>query len=160
MENFNIDEYQKLKNSIELQYKKIVSIYSPALKAQVFFNAGGWHHLRYDYNKSERSKPAQLNKLRFFNNAANTIKLSTTIQEYRRHTTFNEITGIDNMPKISIVEWFAFWEIISFTKSIRIRVIVRRVGGNDGNFHFWSVMPFWNLQHKKRSIGSQELENE
>lgn len=109
--------------------------------------------MQYDNTRAERSKAAQLNKLRFFNDAVNNLKIATTIQEYMRNTYF--VDGKD-----SIIEWFAFWSIISFVKQIRIRVIVRRVGGDDGQYHFWSVMPFWSLQHKRRLIGSIELEDE
>ncbi len=153
MNNFNKEEFEKLKNKVDAEYKSIGSIYSPALKSNIAFNSNGFHHLRYDNTRAERSKPAQLNKFRFFGDAINSIKISTTIQEYRRVKNF--ICG-----KESVVEWFAFWSITSFIKQIRIRVIVRRVGGEDGQFHFWSVMPFWSLQHKQRVIGSIELEDE
>lgn len=153
MNNFDKGEFEKLKNKVDAEYKNIGKIYSPALKSDVAFNSNGFHHLRYDNTRAERSKPAQLNKFRFFNDAVNNLKISTTIQEYRRITC--SVGGKD-----SIVEWFAFWSIISFVKQIRIRVIIRRVGGEDGQYHFWSVMPFWSLQHKQRVIGSIELEDE
>lgn len=61
----------------------IGSVFSPALKAEVYFNSDGFHHLRYDGHRSERSKKVQQNKFRFLPQAVEIIKKSTTIQEYR-----------------------------------------------------------------------------
>lgn len=153
MENEEKEFFENIKNKVAREYKNIGSIYNPALKSNIRFNSNGFYHLRYDNNRSERNKKVQLNKLRFFNEAVRSIKISTTIQEYRR---LDKI--IDS--KRSIVEWFAFWTIISFVNKIRIKVIVRRVGGKDGQFHFWSVMPFWSLRHNQKNIGSVDLDNE
>lgn len=158
--DFDNEEFKKLKNEIENEYQSIGSIYSPALKAEIFFNSNGWHHLRYDQNRSERSKIIQKNKLIFFKDALRTLKKATTIQEYRRISSPIGDPDEKGFCKTSTTEWFAFWAIISFIKKIRIRVIVRRVGEDDGVFHFWSVMPFWSLRRRNRVIGSIELEDE
>jgi hypothetical protein len=160
MKNFDREEFGRLKNDVALEYKKIISVYNPALKSEIFFNASGWHHLRYDGNRSERSKLAQKNKFIFFLEAVNVIKISTTIQEYRRNTKPIEPADSYNGRQMFIIEWFAFWAINSFTKQTRIKVIVRRLGGANGKYHFWSLMPFWSLQHGQRDVGSGNLENE
>jgi hypothetical protein len=155
MINFDHEEFEELKMRVNSDYKKIGNIYCPALKSKIVFNANGIHHLRYDYNRIERSKPVQYNKLRFFRASVEILKLSTTIQEYRRNI-FDE----NNSDKRLIVEWFAFWSIISFKKCTRIKVIIKRIGGESGQYQFWSVMPFWTLSHDKRIIGLIELEDE
>lgn len=153
--SFNINEFKKLKKYTEEEYKKIRNVNNPALKAQIFFNSNGLHHLKYDNNRSERNKVVQKNKLMFFNDAVNIIKKSSTIQEYRR-----SIYTSDETKKIKIIKFFAFWAIISFNKKTRIKVIIRRVGGENGKFHFWSVMPFWQLSKNKRITSSKNIENE
>ncbi len=153
MNNYKEEEFKKLKDKIHNQYLDIGKIYSPALNSNIFFNSNGWHHLRYDNSRSERKKVVQLNKFRFFGDALSILKKATTIQEYRR------ISAMAHN-KESIIEWFAFLSIISFVKQIRIKVIIRRVGGLNGQYHFWSVMPFWSLRHKQRIIGSAELNDE
>lgn len=158
MKDFNQEEFEKLKITVNNDYKKIGSIYSPALKSKIVFNSNGIYHLYYDYNRSKRSKFVQWNKIRFFKVAVSVLKISTTIQEYRR--IINLAKDKNNFNKTSTVEWFAFWSIISFVKQIRIKVIVRRVGGENGLYHFWSVMPYWSLRQKERIIGLAELEDE
>jgi hypothetical protein len=157
---FDLAKFNELKNSVKTGYKKIGSINNPALKARVIFNSDGLHHLKYDRQRSERSKPAQQNKFRFFNDAVNTIKNATTIQEYRRNICSIGEPDKSGFRKTTTMEFFAFWTIISFIKKIRIRVVIRRIGGDNGQFHFWSVMPFWSLNNKQRIIGSREIEDE
>lgn len=147
------EEFEKIKQTTAIEYKSIGKIYNPALRSEIVFNSNGFHHLRYDNSRAERSKQVQLNKFRFFKASINSLKISTTIQEYRR-----DICVMND--KESIVEWFAFWSITSFVKKIRIKVIVRRVGGESGQLHFWSVMPFWSLKHQQRVIGQTELDDE
>jgi hypothetical protein len=159
MIQIDLEKFEELKNSTEIGYKKIISVHSPALKAEVIFNSDGFHHLRYDSSRAERSKKAQHIKFIYFNKAVDAIKVSTTIQEYRRGICPIGKPDKSGLRKTKIVEWFAFFLIINFTKKTRIRVVVRRIGA-DGQYHFWSVMPFWSLSNNQRIIGSREIEDE
>lgn len=153
--NLDIEKFELLKSDIEKKYKKIANIYNPALQTKIFFNSNGLHHLKYDNNRSKRDKIIQKNKFMFFDSAVSILKKSSTVQEYRR------LFSISNKTKTTkIMEFFAFWAIISFTKKIRIKVIVRRIGGEKGQFHFWSVMPFWRLSKNGRVVNSKNIENE
>ncbi|MDD3285484.1 MAG: hypothetical protein PHG95_02515 [Patescibacteria group bacterium] len=152
--NIEKEEFNKLKIEVESRYKAIGSIFSPALEASIFFNANGWHHLRYDNNRSERSKAVQKNKLIFLNDALRVLRQATTIQEYRRTLL------LDNNNNPHITEWFAFWAIVSFMRKIRIKIIIRRVGGNNSFYHFWSVMPYWSLRGREKLIASSKIEDE
>ena len=154
MDNFNQEDFKKLKELINRECKMIGSIYSPALKSEITFNSNGITHLYYKRNRSGRDKRVQFNKLRFFKISVDVLKIATTIQEYRR------IASPAKDGSISTMEWFAFWSIISFKKKIRIKVIVRRVGGNTGKYHFWSLMPYWTLRHKERNISSADIDDE
>ena len=138
--------FNQLRLEAESLYKSVGKLHCPALKSDVYFNSDGFHHLRYDQSRSERNKSEQKNKFLCLKSAISVIGCTTTIQEYRRVESLSRIT-----------EWFAFFAITSFSKQTRIKAIVRRVGGV-GNFHFWSVMPFWNLTKDGRSVGSSDLE--
>jgi hypothetical protein len=149
-----------LKNSTREAYKKIGRIYCPALKSDVTFNSDGFHHLRYDNNRSERSKNAQRNKFIYLSDAVEILKKATTIQEYRRSFCAVGDKDKNGLRATKIIEWFGFFAIISFTKRIRINAVVRRIGENNGQYHFWSVMPYWTLGNGKRVIGSKKIEDE
>lgn len=138
--------FNQLRLDAENIYRKVGKLYCPALKSNVHFNSDGFHHLRYDQSRSERSKAEQRNKFLCLKDAIDIIGRTSTIQEYRRVSD----TG-------RIIEWFAFFAITSFSKQTRIKAIIRRLGGN-GQFHFWSVMPFWNLTKDGRSVGDLVLD--
>ncbi len=150
MDNF---EFEKLKKETRDFYKTIVKIYNPAFKAELVFNSNGLNHLCYYNDRSERPILIQKNKFIFFKDAVKILRVATTIQEYRRVAC---IKG----GREKIIEWFSFWAIISFKRKIRIKIIVRRLGGEDGKFHFWSLMPYWNLRHKNRIIASGDMNDE
>lgn len=153
------EEFKKLKEKTEIEYKKVKKIYSPALKSEIVFNSDGFHHLRYDGSRSERNKSVQKNKFIFFLNAVDILKKSTTVQEYRRLLCPIGKKDRNGFRKTSIIEWFGFFSIISFSKMIRIKTVIRRIGGENGQYHFWSVMPFWNLSNKNKIVGTKEIED-
>ncbi len=159
MEGTKLEEINRLKEETEEKYKKIVKLFCPALKSEIYFNSEGFHHLRYDGHRSERDKVVQRNKFLCFDAAVEILKTSTTIQEYRR--SICPIGKIDQsgFRKTKTVEWFCFFAIISFSKCRRIKVIVRRIGEETRKFNFWSIMPYWNLTSGRRVIGLKEIED-
>ena len=159
MKEFNREEFDSLRNAVELEYKNIGNIYNPALKALIAFNSNGLFHLCYDGSRHERDKLVQRNKFRYFSQAVNIIKIATTVQEYRRAICLVSKSNKNRAHKSSLVEWFTFFSVVSFIKKIRIKVVVRRVGGESGRFHFWSVMPFWSLRGNERIISLKEIED-
>lgn len=159
MENFDWEKFKELKQKVELEYGSIDHIYSPALKAPIFFTAEGLHHLRYDSSRAERGKRAQRNKFLYFKSAIEIIKKSNTIQEYRRRLMPVGKPDKSGLRRTKWVEWFAFFVVTSFSKPTRIKVVVRRVGV-DGQYHFWSVMPFWTLHNNQRIVGSRDIEDQ
>ena len=157
--SFSLEEYKKLRQKVEEHFRQIGSIHCPALKADVLFTAVGLHHFRYDNTGAERSKTSQFNKFRFFDDAAKAINISTTIQEYRRSIFPLGNPDKGGFRKTTTIEWFAFWHVISFSKRTRIKSIVRRIGGDGRQFHFWSLMPYWTLSNGQRIIGSKDIED-
>lgn len=162
MEDFNEDAFQTLREEAEKFYKSIDRIRCPALNVDVCFTSDGFHHLRYDNNRSERSKQEQRNKLMYLKSATKIISITSTIQEFR--TGLLAVGKARNGLRLTKrVEFYAFNAILKLAKGVRIRVVVRRVG--DGQFHFWSVMPFWVQEtiHEgklSRIIGSHVIEDE
>lgn len=154
-----LSEYKKLRESIKRIYDNIDKVYSPALMSDVIFNSDGFHHLRYDGNRSERSKQNQMGKFNCFPSAINIIEKSTTIQEYRRSICTVGKKDRSGFQKTKIIEWFGMFAIMSFSKKIRVLVVVRRIGGENGSYHFWSVIPYWNIKGSRRIITSSSIED-
>jgi hypothetical protein len=159
MQKINLNEFKKLKDKTKDYYNSINKIYSPALKSKIVFNSDGFHHLRYDSNRSERNKKLQMGKFRCFNDAVNIIEKSNTIQEYRRSIISVGKRSKDGFSKTKTVEWFSMLAIVNFSKKVRVNVIIRRIGENQGKFHFWSVIPFWTMSNNRRIIGKKDIED-
>lgn len=158
---FDEEKFDELKKRSEEFYQNLTPIICPALGETVHFTSDGFHHLRFDGTRAERSKAEQLIKLRFLRKAIDVIRKTTTIQEYRKEVIPIGKCGKDGFRKTAEVKYWAFVAIVS--DGCKIKVILRRVG--DGQFHFWSVMAFWketkfdNGQTVKR-MGSMKLSDE
>jgi hypothetical protein len=123
-------------------YQKIGEIYCPALKASVIFNSNGFHHLRYNNSRVNRTKTEQRNKLAYIPQAVDILKITTTIQEYRE--TMEPLGTPDSKgfrPMIRVA-YFAFWSVMNIKSKIRVKCIVKYIE-NSGKYSFWSVMPYW-----------------
>ena len=129
-----MEDYKQIKNDAEVYFKSIGSILCPAIQERIYFNSDGFHHLRYDNSRSERSKQEQVNKMSYLKEAKDILEKTTTIQEYRAIVQpVGKVRG-DGFRKTSRVEFYAFIAITSIHSGRRFKVIVRRVG--DGEFHF------------------------
>ncbi len=157
MTDIDLDNFKKKRDEAEVFYKSIGSFECPALRAQIHFTSKGFNHLRYSGPSNERKKSVQLKKFQQLKRAVDILKKTTTVQEYRRSLMPVGSKRKSGLRKTSIVEWFAFFAITDFSQQYRVKVIVRRVGGEDGNFHFWSVIPHWTLSNGVRYIGSKSI---
>jgi len=158
---FNHDlTFKELRNKASEFYDSIDKVDCPALKQKVVFGSDGFHHLRYNASRSERSKPVQRNKLSYLEEAVSILKKTTTLQEFRD---FNEPAGLrdaSGFRRMCVVSYYGFWAVIS--RRIRLKVIVKQIDG--GQFSFWSIMPYWSEKiiggKKEKIFGSDHLPHE
>jgi hypothetical protein len=157
--NFDLEQFKKLLERTRTFYQGLGEIFCPALNASISFNSDGFHHLRFDGTRAERSKQEQNNKLRCLKTAIEILKITTTIQEYRKTLQPFGKTAQDGFKKTSEVE---YWGFIAIMKDIRIKVVVRKIGS--GQPHFWSVMPFWTrvdgAEASIKIFATNKIENE
>ncbi len=157
MDSKSLEAFHVLRTKTEEAYKKVDRLHCPALKSTITFHSDGFHHLRFDKNRSERKKEIQRTKFLLFPKAVDILKKTTTIQEYRRGHQTSGKKDQNGFRKIQQVEWFGFFAVTSFSNPSRVKVIVRRVGGEQGQFYFWSVIPNWRLSNGMKMVGSEEL---
>ena len=162
-ESNNWQQFHELMERARLFYQGLGEIFCPALKSKIKFNSAGFHHLRYDNSRAERSKAEQKNKLLFLKKAIVILKVTTTIQEYRKTVQAVGKVRRDGFRKTNLVEYFGFVAITNLAKGIRVKVIIRKIG--DGDYHFWSLMPQWKQERitnnqVARFVSSKEIEDE
>lgn len=140
----DLDKYDECRTQTENFYNGIGKIKCPILGDYVVFSSEGFNHLVYK-NKSERTKNDQMTKFKLLPSGKKIIGLTTTVQEYTEsliEVRRKKMIRGKRRPYIEnvIAKYWCFSAIID---GLKIKVIVRQVG--EGNKHFWSVIPDWNI---------------
>lgn len=110
------------------RYESIGRIFCPVLDSYVFFAAEGYRHLIYKSNRKKRTVKEQCYKLKLFGLVVPVIKQADSIEAWR-------FTGLQGSGKE--IEYYALVHQVG-RKPIPLRVIIKRTG--DGQFNFHSVM--------------------
>jgi len=118
-------DYKKLIHRKRKEYQKYMTVFSPALKTFVVFNAKGFNHLRFTVDRKARSLSEQIYKLGLMQFVREVISKAKMYVDYRRN---------------SIPSGFVeYWSLVAFVGKIKVKVIVKRDNGK-GKFYFWSLM--------------------
>ena len=113
----------------KIYYESIGRVWCKMLNSHVNFTSEGRLHLIYKGNRKKRNVSEQKYKLRLFPLVVPALKNSQNIEDWR-------FVGADD------VQFYALTCVVGQKRPINIRVIVKRTG--DGQFNYHSVM-----EHKK-----------
>ncbi len=144
----DVSNYEKIKEDSNQYYLKIGKIFCPALDSYIYFNAEGFNHIIFKGSRKERDKSSQILRFKLLPLAKKLASLTTTYQEFE--DTLKEFTVKRFKKKIQETKSVKYWGIIAIIENRKIKVIVRKIGEN-GQFHFWSVVPAW-VTNKYRDI--------
>lgn len=131
-------DHKALLEETKRRYDSIGRVFCPTLNSYVHFNSDGYNHLIYKGNRKKRTVAEQIYKLELFGLVIPVIKNCEGIQKWR----FRGEPGDGND-----VQHYALVHQVG-RKPVAIRVIIKRTG--DGQFNFHSVMKHTNS--KKRRI--------
>ncbi|HEY4507536.1 MAG TPA: hypothetical protein VJJ47_01495 [Candidatus Paceibacterota bacterium] len=149
-----LSRHKKDKAEAEKFYRQVGQVFCPYFGKPVVFNSDGFHHRQFSAG-NERSKQEQLLKFSLLRAAPSIIKNSGTIQEHRKTM---EAVGAPRFGSgwrpMKEVEHWGLIAITGENQSIRVKVVLRRVGA--GNITFWSVMPNHKFRSHLASFGIQE----
>lgn len=156
----SLDNYHDLRKAAENYYRSFKPIKCPAIEnLYVSFSSEGFNHLIYK-NKTERNKKEQFGRFKFVEAARDVIGKTTTIQESDEK--IQNVVIKKKKKKIRADKLIKYCAFISVTKYGKIKVIIKQLG--NGNYTFWSVIPFWKSQEygkiKFRSYSTTDLEAE
>ena len=136
----DVSNYEKLREETKRVYEQVGRIYSPVFKQPVYFSTEGFNHFIYKRPRIEREKIVQITRFSLFSRATQLIGLSTTYQEYEELLKDVEIKM--NKQRIWKRTRVQYWGLIAILNRRKIKVIIRKLGEN-GNMHFWSIIPDW-----------------
>ena len=147
-----IDEskFKKTKEDAERYYKNVQSISCPYFGCKVIFNAKGLEHIKFKGRRKARSQKDQYIRLRLISLAPKIIESSHTLQgiSETKHFEYKKV----NSRWENILQDVVYYEFIAVVKRVRIRIIVKQV--ENGQKHFWSIIPFWKDKNNKRILHS------
>jgi hypothetical protein len=146
MEDFS--NYEKLKEDAVNFYHHIGKVNSPVLEQDIYFTAEGFNHIIFTNSRSERERSSQILRFKLLALAVKLVKISTTYQEFEE--TLKEFTVRSYKKRINKTRSVKYWGIIAIIDGRKIKVILRKIGDN-GNIHFWSIVPAW-VTNKYRDI--------
>jgi len=124
-------------------YESIGRVWSPILNSYIHFTSEGRIHLTHKSNRGKRTVKEQYYKLRLFPLVIPALKNSTNIQAWR-------FQGDESNPHN--VQHYAITCIVGRKNPINLRVIIKRTG--DGQFNYHSVM-----EHKSNNKTTKKPRN-
>jgi len=131
-------------------FNETKSIFCSFFDKKIILNSDGLHHLKYSSRK-ERPKQEQLLKLNLLPLGLKIIGRAGTVQEYRANLIkIGQPSGLSRLYSTKKVEYWGFVAICHTKRKdydIKIKVILKRIG--NGNIHFWSLMPYGNINNQK-----------
>ena len=136
----DISNYEKLKEDARGFYNGIGKVFSPALNQEVHFNAGGFNHIVFKGPHSERERTSQILRFKLLSLVLKLVKISTTYQEFEEGLKEFSVKKFKKRVQKSLP--VTYWGIIAIIDGRKIKVIIRKIGEN-GNMHFWSIVPAW-----------------
>lgn len=136
----DLSNYEKLKSDTANFYRSIGKVYSPSLQQDIYLTSEGFNHIIFTNSRSERERSSQILRFKLISLAVKLIKISTTYQEFEE--TLREFNVESYKKKTKKTKLVKYWGIIAIIDGRKIKVILRKIGEN-GNIHFWSVVPAW-----------------
>ena len=137
----DVSNYDKIRDDAQKLYSALRPAQCPALRDEyVYFPAQGFNHIIFKSARRERERPSQILRFKLLPLAVKLIGLSTTYQEYEE--TIQEFEVKSHKKRERKTKPVKYWGIIAIIEGRKIKVIVRKIGDN-GQLHFWSVIPAW-----------------
>lgn len=134
----DVSNYEKLRNDSQKYYSSIGRLRSPVLKELISFKSEGFNHIIYKNSNNKREQTSQILRFKILPLAKKLIEISTTYHEFEE--TIQEFVVKERKKKVKKSKVARYWGIIAIIEGRKIKVILRKIGDN-GDIHFWSVIP-------------------
>ena len=135
------EDLESVKKRAEVFYQTIGTIRCPYFAADVAFNAKGLRHLKFKSDQVARLRSDQYVRLKLIYLAPKVLNKSHTVQGIWNTKRFEE-QNINSRWERMMKE-VIFYEFIAVLENVRVKVIVKEVTG--GGKHFWSIIPYWDI---------------
>lgn len=151
-----IENFEEVKIKGENFYKSLSEAHCPFLKEKVFFNTQGLEHLKFKAPRKARPQQDQYMRFKLIHLAPEVLKCSHTLQGIWHTKHFERVRSHNRTD--TILKNVVYFEFIAVLEKVRVKVVVKRI--EEGNYIFWSIIPYWgidkNTSKKKLHSGHPE----
>jgi hypothetical protein len=148
--NGDLENFNEVVAKGEALYKTFTDIWCPYFNDKVYFNSGGLEHLKFKRRDHSRPRHDQYMRFKLLHYVPEIIKQSKTVQGIWDTKKFERVRSHNRVDhKLVTVTYFEFIAVI---ERVRIKIVVKQI--ENGQRHFWSIIPFWgmNRETKKRKL--------
>ena len=131
----SVEYCRSLTASTRATYNSIGIVHCPALKADIVFNARGFHHLLYEPDGTARTVRERVYKLSLLPLVTSVVRSAVSIAQERNVMVRD---GRTKKAQKKSAKMYALVARVGKEDPIDVRVIILRIG--NGNHMFWSVM--------------------
>jgi hypothetical protein len=139
--NYKDSDFETVREKAETFYSNVRSVRCPFFKDNVVFNAKGIRHLKFKTDEQARPHRDQYARFKLLPLAPQVLKESHTLQGLWQAKQFEHEKTNGRWERV--LRDVTFYEFIAVLDGVRLKVIVKIVGGGDR--YFWSVIPFWQI---------------
>jgi hypothetical protein len=140
--------YESYKQNALNFYSNVRKVFSPALNQNIHFTSEGFNHILFKGSRLERERSSQILRFKLLPLAIKLLEIATTFQEYEQ--TIKDFQVMNYKKRSIKSKLISYWGVIGIIEGRKIKVIIRQVGEN-GQLHFWSVIPNW-MTNKYRDM--------
>ena len=148
--NGEIENFEEVVAKGEKLYESLGTIYCPYFNEDVHFNVQGLEHLKFKHRGKARIRHDQYMRFKLLHLVPEIIRLSRSIQGIWETKHFERVRVHSRTD--TILKPVTYYEFIAVLNNVRVKVVVKQVGG--GQKFFWSLIPFWgiNRETKRRKL--------
>ena len=144
--NGEIENFDGVVSKGEEIYKSFTSIRCPYLESEVNFSTQGLEHIKFKKHGKARFRHDQYMRFKLLHLVPEVLKLSKTVHGLSETKHFERVRMHSRTD--TILKAVTYYEFIAILKKVRIKVIVKQI--EDGEYLFWSVIPFWGIHRETR----------
>lgn len=144
MIDFTQEQFNEIKTKGEALYKSLGEVYCPYFKEKVVFNSYGLEHLKFKNRNKTRSQNDQYMRFKLLVIAPEVIKLTHTLQGVKETQHFEKIRVHSRTDLV--LKPVTYYEFVAIVKRVRVKVILKQIDNQERLF--WSIIPFWRMNHK------------
>lgn len=140
-------QFEEARTRGESIYSANKEIFCPYFQEKIFFNSKGLEHLKFRRHGKARSHHDQYMRFKVLYLAPKIIGMTRTLQGLSKLQTFERVR-LHSRVETKLTPTI-YYEFIAIIDDLRVKVIIKQI--DNGEKFFWSIVPYWKVDHNDNS---------